>query len=263
MTRNHFMNRKDLKFPESDQSTIYRSTFVILLSYVCWFVARALPAGFKHRLSETHPDIYQKLEKATPSKFQIRCNTCIWTREVVYRWGGGACWSGSLDVAYVSRWLWMCVWVPGSTYTTLISRLQWKSATSHNSSLRHQSSCHITPTILAQEVYSVVECPYVTVTSLTLRSVHLCGFWNLQPSLYSTPDSSVTTLLSSVPDPLLYVGFGSMESFLPDVDWTSFFTILDKGEYSTNICVFQCLLSSSRDARNVCTVPMSRKWPHL
>ena len=64
----------------------------------------------------------------------------------------------------------------------------------------------------------------------TLYSVYLCGFWNLRPSLHSTPDSSITALLQSLSDPLLYVGFGSMESYLPDVDWTNFFATLEEGD---------------------------------
>ena len=65
----------------------------------------------------------------------------------------------------------------------------------------------------------------------TIDSVRLCGFWTLPTSLYSTdPDPSLVDLVKGLPDvSLLYVGFGSMETFMLDVDWEAFFVLLDSG----------------------------------
>ena len=62
-------------------------------------------------------------------------------------------------------------------------------------------------------------------------SVHLCGFWTLPTSLCPMdPDTSLAELVESLSDaPLLYVGFGSMETFMLNVDWESVFNLLDSG----------------------------------
>ena len=63
-------------------------------------------------------------------------------------------------------------------------------------------------------------------------SVHLCGFWTLPSSIHldMDPDPSLTTLVKCLPDvPLLYIGFGSMETYMLDVGWEAVFTTFDSG----------------------------------
>ena len=44
------------------------------------------------------------------------------------------------------------------------------------------------------------------------------------------PDPFLTTLVESPSDvPLLYIGFGSMETYMLDVDWEAVFTVFDSG----------------------------------
>ena len=62
-----------------------------------------------------------------------------------------------------------------------------------------------------------------------LFSVALCGYWLPPPALQLPPDSRLTALIQSVSSPLLYVGFGSMEMYMLDVNWTMFFQVLEEG----------------------------------
>ena len=72
---------------------------------------------------------------------------------------------------------------------------------------------------------------------LQLRSVQLCGFWTLPPSLLPTdPDPTLARLVDCLSDaPLLYVGFGSMVTYMLDVNWEAVFTVLDSGTLITHI----------------------------
>ena len=61
--------------------------------------------------------------------------------------------------------------------------------------------------------------------------MQLCGFWTLPPSLCPmNPDPSLVDLVEQLSSsPLLYVGFGSMETFMLDINWETLFNILDSG----------------------------------
>lgn len=62
-------------------------------------------------------------------------------------------------------------------------------------------------------------------------SVQLCGFWTLPPSLSPVnPDRSLADIMKGLSSsPLLYVGFGSMETFMLDVSWEAVFNTLASG----------------------------------
>ena len=68
-------------------------------------------------------------------------------------------------------------------------------------------------------------------------SVQLCGFWTLPSSLSPiNPDPSLVDLLKRLSSsPLLYVGFGSMETFMLDVNWEILFNILSSGTLDSKI----------------------------
>ena len=94
--------------------------------------------------------------------------------------------------------------------------------------------------ILAREVTLmpllnvILKISSANVCTLTLipltRSVSLCGYWSLPPHFYPAPDSSVMALLRSLPTPPLYIGFGSMETYLLDMDWSQLFATLEEGK---------------------------------
>ena len=62
-------------------------------------------------------------------------------------------------------------------------------------------------------------------------SVQLCGFWTLPQSLRPVnPDPSLANLMKQLSNnPLLYIGFGSMETFMLDVNWEALLVILTSG----------------------------------
>ena len=60
-------------------------------------------------------------------------------------------------------------------------------------------------------------------------SVELCGYWIPPANLQLSPDPSLVTLIEGISSPLLYVGFGSMESYMVDVAWPHFLATLQEG----------------------------------
>ena len=64
--------------------------------------------------------------------------------------------------------------------------------------------------------------------SLLPISVELTGYWILPESLQEPPHPELISLLSTLnPSQPLFIGFGSMEAYLGDINWSS---ILEKFE---------------------------------
>ena len=86
-------------------------------------------------------------------------------------------------------------------------------------------------------------------TIVVICSVLLCGFWSLPSHFYPPPDPDVTALFDSLPSPPLYVGYGSMETYMTNVDWTTFINTLEEGTYyyppafmwEFSVCVYVCV----------------------
>ena len=62
-------------------------------------------------------------------------------------------------------------------------------------------------------------------------SVHLCGFWRLPKEWEPVPEPRLVTLVeeTSQSASLIYAGFGSMESYAPDVHWNSVLDNIHQG----------------------------------
>ena len=132
----------------------------------------------------------------------------------------------------------------------------------------------ISPSVISRQPYwpdryiasLVLALCFTSCSSLArhIPSVSLCGFWSLPPHFYPTLDPGVTALLHSFSTSPLYVGFGSMESYLLDMDWTALFVTLEEGKWVCSTCTniviaFETYFSSPKTC-NKCTVPMSGEW---
>jgi hypothetical protein len=197
---------------------------------------RPVPAGFKTQLSKSHPSIYQRL---------MSCSKGV-----------------EVGLAEVEHWMWrMFIDDYGSVCEALGLPLLPFSL--------DQRGVLPTPTPLL----------YGLSPSVLPRqpwwpdSVVLCGFWTLPSRYYPVPDSGVKALFHSLPTPPLYVGYGSMESYLTDVDWTAFITTLDRGlkRHHGLSAVFQCTengrivqayseLSSKPNGIHLLTEVLSHDW---
>ena len=60
-------------------------------------------------------------------------------------------------------------------------------------------------------------------------SVHLCGYWQLQQQWLPSLSDDLVVMVSGLPSPVLYVGFGSMEHYLTTDQWLHAITIIDTG----------------------------------
>ncbi len=60
-------------------------------------------------------------------------------------------------------------------------------------------------------------------------SVHLCGYWYPPLVLQGSPPAGLSTMVEQFTKPLVYIGFGSMEGFMLDVNWATLFTVLNTG----------------------------------
>ena len=56
--------------------------------------------------------------------------------------------------------------------------------------------------------------------------------------LQLSPDPALVSLVEAASSPLLYVGFGSMESYLMDVRWEGFFQVLESGMRVMFVLIF-------------------------
>lgn len=76
------------------------------------------------------------------------------------------------------------------------------------------------------------------------ESVELCGFWKLPASWLPVKhlDDHVQSFIDSHRGRLVYTGFGSMERYMTDTDWTKLMGIFDEGMCT---CILCTLLTSS------------------
>ena len=164
-------------------------------------------------------------------------------------------------VLCVSRWAYPLCLSPSTAVKPCLPRRHFSTVSAHLSS--PVSHTGLTGMYIASLV--LVLC-FTSCSSLArhIPSVSLCGFWSLPPHFYPTPDPGVTALLHSFSTSPLYVGFGSMESYLLDMDWTALFVTLEEGKWvcstCTNIVIAFETYFSSRKTCNKCTVPMSGEW---
>lgn len=70
-------------------------------------------------------------------------------------------------------------------------------------------------------------------------SVHLCGFWRLPEQWELVPEPSLVTLVeeSSQSATLIYTGYGSMESYAPNVNWTIVLGNIHQGMFILLVCL--------------------------
>ena len=73
---------------------------------------------------------------------------------------------------------------------------------------------------------------YSSVHISSTCSVSLCGYWMLPPALQLPLDPTLVSVIEGTTLPLLYVGFGSMEKFILDVNWEDIFEILESGVHA-------------------------------
>ena len=62
------------------------------------------------------------------------------------------------------------------------------------------------------------------------ESIHLCGFWKLPDDwCVEQVDPNVRAYVNTHADRLVYTGFGSMETYINDIDWNGLLLTLNKG----------------------------------
>ncbi len=69
------------------------------------------------------------------------------------------------------------------------------------------------------------------VYTFPMCSVRLCGYWYSSPMLQDPPPARLSTMVEQFTKPLVYIGFGSMEDFMLDVNWATLLTVLDTGKF--------------------------------
>lgn len=67
------------------------------------------------------------------------------------------------------------------------------------------------------------------------ESVQLCGYWQLSEQWLPSLSDELVQLVGQLSPPLLYIGFGSMESFLKTDSWLHAIAVIDEGEEDTVI----------------------------
>lgn len=164
---------------------------------------RTMPSGFEAMFSEAQPDLYKKLKDAR---------------------------HGEVSFAEVDHWMW---------------RLFLNDFSDVCSILNIPSLPFTTPTgFLPPPVpllYGVSPL-IVQRQSYWPDSVELAGYWTLPGSLQEPPHPELVRLLSaSKPSQILYIGFGSMEAYMADIDWTSVLEKFENVLKSFNLIgLFQC-----------------------
>ena len=108
----------------------------------------------------------------------------------------------------------------------------------------HLSKCHF-------KIGSSVNYSRICNNLIFLLSVSLSGYWIPPATLQLSPDPGLVSLVEAASFPLLYVGFGSMESYLLDVSWEGFFQVLESGE-TLAVLISSLMLNFKRISHTAC-----------
>ena len=61
--------------------------------------------------------------------------------------------------------------------------------------------------------------------------MHICGHWDISPSPDYTPSKDLVAVLEPMASPLMYIGFGSMETlYEKTINWKRAITNINAGK---------------------------------
>lgn len=92
------------------------------------------------------------------------------------------------------------------------------------------------------------------------KSVHLCGYWQLDDKWLPALNAQLVELIKGLPHPVLYAGFGSMEHYIEESGWVHFVATIDNGvlhSWASELCH---VFSSVQVIISVHTPPLPTWW---